>query len=408
MNGQMQMHKNRISSSRRYNLLRTLVIMSVKNIWFKKFRSFLTVMGVVIGIGSVFLLLSFGLGLQHLVQQQIIGSTSINTIDVTSTSQAIVLNEDSISRFRAVANVNSASGEFTQAGKLTLKGASADVVTYGIDKTTQQLLDLKLSNGKLLDTSSSSNLILSSGLLQAAGIKDTGSMIGQQVKLVVPLGGKNEVDSTFKIVGVVDSSSGSAVYIPKSVISRAGGTKFALIKVVVGDRKDIPGVRTKIESYGYTTASPVDTLDQINQVFHFFNLILVGFGSIGMIIAILGMLNTLTVSLLERTQEIALMMALGGRPKDMNKLFIFEAVILSVTGGTVGIIGAVILGRGVSYVLNQLAASRGVTQHFSIIATPPILVIGTLLFMVLVGTVVAFVPAKRASHIDPITALRHE
>ena len=127
-----------------------------------------------------------------------------------------------------------------------------------------------------------------------------------------------------------------------------------------------------------------------------------------MIVAVLGMFNTLTISLLERTKEIGLMLALGARRKDMRRLFICEATLLSLIGSVVGIIGAIIFGKIVNIAMNQLAQSRGVTQGFTLFATPVWLIFGLIGFMVLVGLGVVFFPARRAEHINPIDALRRE
>jgi putative ABC transport system permease protein len=143
-------------------------------------------------------------------------------------------------------------------------------------------------------------------------------------------------------------------------------------------------------------------------VFKFFNVVLAGFGAVGMVVAVLGMFNTLTISLLERTKEIGLMVALGGRNRDMRKLFIFEAVLLSLVGAVVGIILAVMLGQVINLAMNALAHRRGVTEHFQLFAVPWWLVLGTILFMLVVGLVVVYLPARRAARINPIDALRRE
>jgi putative ABC transport system permease protein len=198
------------------------------------------------------------------------------------------------------------------------------------------------------------------------------------------------------------------VFVAGEVFKQAGIQTFTQAKVVVDDRNSISDVRRSIESLGYETSSPVDTLDQVNQVFQFLNIILVGLGSVGMVIAVLGMLNTLTVSLLERTKEIALMMAIGARPKDMRRLFTVEAVVLSLIGGVIGIVLATLIGLVVDFILNQYASGRGIVDHFSLFAHPPLLIIGLLFFMVLIGALVSYVPARRAARINPIEALRQE
>jgi putative ABC transport system permease protein len=385
-----------------------LLYMSFRDLWFKKFRSILTILGVVIGIGSVFFLLSFGLGLQQLVQSQIIGNKSINTIDVSSANSRIIkLTENSIADFREISNVKDVAGLYSFAGKISIKGAEADGVVYGADKLYLDLSDLGVVAGKMIDPSKDNQLIINSSLLDAVGISDRKSAVGQKVTVKVPLETK-DLTKTFTITGVIDSGSGTELFISKNIFKDAGVNEYSQAKVVAYDRSQVPDIRQKIESRGYQTTSPIDTLEQINQVFRFFNLILIGFGSIGMIIAVLGMLNTLTVSLLERTQEIALLIALGGRPKDMQKLFISEAIILSLIGGIVGMILSRFIGMAVDLVLNKLASGRGVTDSFTVFSVPFWLVFATVAFMVAVGYIVAFVPARRAAKINPIDALRHE
>lgn len=127
-----------------------------------------------------------------------------------------------------------------------------------------------------------------------------------------------------------------------------------------------------------------------------------------MVIAILGMINTLTVSLLERTKEVALMLALGARPRDMKMLFIIESQLLSLTGAIAGMLGAGLIGLIIDIVLSQLAQSRGAMDGFSVFAMPLWLILVTLMSMALVGLIVAYIPATRVSRISSIEALRRE
>ena len=102
------------------------------------------------------------------------------------------------------------------------------------------------------------------------------------------------------------------------------------------------------------------------------------------------------------------MITLGGRNRDMRKLFIFEAVILSFAGALFGILTAVGLGQIINLVMNAFARGRGVTDYFQLFSTPLWLVGGTLAFMLFVGLVVVYLPARRAARINPIDALRRE
>jgi len=389
--------------------LRMIVRMALLNLRFKRFRSFITILGIVIGIGSIFMLVSFGLGLQQLVQSEIIGNESINTVDVTpSNSKLLKLTSDNLEQVRSIAHVTDVSGVFIGASQVSINGSSADLVAYGIDPLYMKLSNIAVTAGEPITHEATDQIVVNSSFLESAGIADPATAIGKEVSLTLTSPDGKATETKQKIVGVVDSGVGSEVFVSSEVFMQAGIDTFTQAKAVVDDRDSISNVRRSIESLGYETSSPVDTLDQVNEVFRFLNIILISLGGVGMVIAILGMLNTLTVSLLERTKEIALMIAIGARPKDMRRLFTVEAIVLSLIGGAVGIVLATLLGLTIDMVLNQFASDRGIEDHFSLFAHPPLLIIGALLFMVLIGMLVSYVPARRAAKINPIEALRQE
>lgn len=207
---------------------------------------------------------------------------------------------------------------------------------------------------------------------------------------------------------MLDSGSGAEVFTTDSLLLNAGFQDYNQAKVVVNTKENVPAIRKQIESLGFVTASPVDTLDQINQVFTILNILLAGFGGIGMVIAVLGMFNTLTISLLERTREIGLLVSLGARRKDVRRLFIIEALTLSFLGALFGVVLAWLLGRGIDLLLFGLAKSRGVSDTFSVFYIPPMLILGIFVFTAITGLIVVAYPARRAARINPIDALRHE
>lgn len=385
--------------------------MAVRNLQFKKFRSFLTILGVVIGVGSVFFLMSFGLGLKDLVQKQIIGSQQIQTIDVNpGSSKIITLSQENIERFKHFGHVEEVATTYSHAGKIGLSGAAVDTVVFGADNNFANLIDFKLVSGNKNNNDNVDEVVINTSLLSALNINNAKDVLNKSVSIIVPLGGTetNELNKDLRIVGVIESGAGAEAFVSNHLFEAAGLTTYSQAKLVIDEQEKIGDVRKQVEALGFQTSSPVDTLEQVNQVFKFFNLILLGFGGIGMLIAILGMLNTLTISLLERTQEIGLMVALGGRSKDMRSLFIAEAITLSLLGSLIGILGAFGLGLSINALLNQLAKGRGVDQYFSIFATPLWLVALVLVIMAFIGFMVVIVPARRAARINPIDALRHE
>jgi len=415
MRSPLPLIKNFITEHSQFKSIGTSVLMhiAIKNFIDKKFRSFLTVLGVVIGVTAVFFLLSFGLGIQALVTEQVIGDKSLKTIDVSSPNSKIIkLDEAALNTISSYPHVDQIGVQYSFPGIMKFGGGEIDVVAYGVNQQYQNLSSLNLLKGRLLDEKDNRSVLLNLSALKAIGIEDPAAALNQEVKITVPLekaeATAKEVSDTFTIVGVIESSSGSELFMPSSIFDTAGVPAYNHIKIVIDDLPNVAVSRKHIESNGFQTTSLADTLTEIDDIFKFFNLILIGFGSIGMVVAILGMFNTLTISLLERTREIGLMMALGARRSDMRRLFIFEAGLISFIGAVVGIILAVVAGKIVNLYINIGASGRGVTESFDLFSTPLWAVLLIIIITVLVGFLVVYIPARRAERINPIDALRRE
>jgi len=380
----------------------------------KKLRSSLTILGVVIGIGAIFFLISLGLGLQNLVTNQLIGNKSIKSIDVTSQNSRIVkINKKSLEKISGLPKIQKIGAGYSQAGNVDYNKSAAAVVAYGVDTNYQDLSNLTALQGRLLNKNDIKSVVVNKPMLDSIGIKDPAKAIGKTISLKIAVPKTNpddlgDINEKFTIVGVIDADSGAEIFLPSYLFEQHNVPQYYQIKIITSNVDDIPKLRKQIESLGYQTSSPIDTIDQVNQIFKYFNVVLASFGSIGMIVAVLGMFNTLTVTLLERTSEIGLMIALGGRNKDMKRLFTLEATLLSVIGASAGIFIAVVFEQIFNMSINAFARSRGVTESFSIFSAPLWLILGSILFMIIVGRLVVFLPARRAARINPIDALRRE
>ncbi|NCU29541.1 ABC transporter ATP-binding protein/permease [Candidatus Saccharibacteria bacterium] len=387
-----------------------LIRMALANLRTKKFRNNLTMFGVAIGVGAVFSLLSFSLGLQNLVQKDIIGTDSVRVVNVTSVnSDVLKLDNQSVEKFESLGGVEKIGKQNTVATDFRLESASGDGVVYSIDQEYLALTNLTMVAGEKIQINQPNQLMISQSLISSLGYTEPEEVIGKEIDLTLKFDdGERTLSEPLEIVGVIESKSGSAMYVSQALLDQLAIDDFNQIKIVADSELDIAELRQQIESMGYQTTSPLDTIDQVNRFFNFFNVVLIGFGGIGMLIATTGMLNTLTVALLERTKEVGLMMALGARRRDMRRLFIVESLLLTIIGGTVGILLALILGFVVNMVSNSVALSRGVDESFSLFAVPWWLVVGTVVFMCSLGYLVSLLPAIRAGRIAPIDALRRE
>jgi putative ABC transport system permease protein len=409
--------------------LRIILRLALKHLRTKKLRSIVTIGGMAVGIGVIVFLLSFGFGLQNIVTEQLVSLKSIDTIEVTSQkSKVLALDSENVNFLKSISGVKEVVGLYNIAGKLSFGSSTSDVVVYGTSSRYLELSDVKTSFGQTLSKDyDGKNLegLVNVTALEAIGLKEKGEAVGKDVSIKVKVKKAStdlqaatssaSLESTqteertinVKVVGVVDDSAGSFIYLHEEELRKLGQTSFAQVLVLAEDRSRIPSIREQIENRGFTPSSPLDTLNQINQVFRIFNLFLAGLGTFGLAIAAGGMFNTLTVSLLERTREIGLMKILGARKKDVLRLFLAEALIMTFIGGLLGLLGAFLLGIGINVWINFIASQRG-AEAVSIFKIPFTFGLFIVVFSIVLGFITAIYPALRGTRIDPLQALKHE
>ena len=208
----------------------------------------------------------------------------------------------------------------------------------------------------------------------------------------------------YKIVGVFQDDKRSRIYAPLSDLESMGIKKYSIAKVLVDNQLALPGVREQIESLGLATRSVVDALKQVDRLFRIIKFLLGSFGLIALVVALFGMFNTLTVSLLERTREIGVMKTLGTLDADIMRLFITESLVITLAGSVLGIGLGVVAG----YLISFINASHKHTEMVMLFKFPLSFLIGVLLLAVVVGVLVGLYPAKRAKKISALDALRYE
>jgi putative ABC transport system permease protein len=167
-------------------------------------------------------------------------------------------------------------------------------------------------------------------------------------------------------------------------------------------------VQQQIEAMGFQARTYLGQLEKMRTFFVFIDVLLAAVGTVALVVAALGIVNTLLMSVLERYQEIGIYKAIGASDGDLLVLFLSEASIIGLIGG----LGGLILGRVVSWLLeigvNIYARSQGVTTHLELFAFPFWLLLGALAFAVTISMFSGVYPALRAARVDPIRALRSE
>ena len=211
----------------------------------------------------------------------------------------------------------------------------------------------------------------------------------------------------YKIIGIIPEEKTPAFYLPFIDLKGLGIEHYSQIKVVVADKKDLPEVRSTIESMGFKTSSVVDTIGRINSFFTTVRVILVILGMIALGVAALGMFNTLTVSLMEKTREVGLMKAMGMQADEVQRLFLAESIIIGLAGGVFGLILGFLTGKLFSVILSTVSVTKGM-GIIDVTYIPLALFISIIILSSVVGVLTGIFPAKRATRISALNALRYE
>lgn len=381
-----------------------------------KMRTVLTVMGVVVGIGAIIFLVSLGFGLQQLMVRQVANLDALTVVTIRPNPEKNkVINKEAVERFRGLADISDVSPILTYPAQIIKEGGNpSETIINGVNPKYLKLEDIKTDIGKgEFSSEEAKEAIISASVLKNLGVTDGKELVGKELNFrIIQLDDSGNIkkghenDTTkLKIVGI--SSESKFTYVPLGVLERFGKEKYSSVKVKVVQRKQVASVRKTIESMGYPTNSVKDTVDQIENAFTIVRSVLFGFGFIALAVAAIGIFNTMTISLLERTHEIGIMKAIGARDNDISRIFTMEASIIGFLGGVLGVFSGWTMGVLINMLVNFLATSVG-GQPNNFFYMPLGFAGWVILFSFAVSTLAGVWPARRASKLNPLEALRYE
>ncbi len=406
----------------------TVIFIGYRNMFSNRMRSILTIGGVAIGIGIITLLIALGFGVQSMVIREVTKSNPSNIIDVSNKSleNFILLDADSLNRIQSIDGVEQVEVRTSIGGRIFNGDAQTDVTFEAISRNYLDLArsDISSSLREKLFTDPES-IIITPKLATLIGFDNPDESIGKTVEysaivtadMLTDTGDnhqditKSDTKYTLSIAGVAkDSAKEDAIYayVPLDVIrEHYGNVGGQFAKVRVKDDTVINSVRSQIEQTSFVTESIVDTVADINSFFLIVRSILIVFGVIIMSISAMGMLNTLSISLLQRTKEVGILKALGTKRTDIFKMFILEAFLISFFGGFLGLLLGYGAAKGINLGMNAFAAKYGVAAE-SFVEIPTGFIISIVIFIFFLGLVTGIFPAMRASKIHALEALRYE
>jgi len=385
----------------------------------KKLRTFLTMIGVALGVGSIVALVSLGIGLQKITSEQIASFDALLAIGVSPSKDAISkLDDPTLEKLQKIPNVALVSPTISLPASGTFNGSTTQFMAIGIKQEALGLEGVKMSSGQ--PYASNNEIILTKSLVRSFDIKDEARILGSEMRLTVAVMPVNAevllsqsslkaTEIVMKVVGITSDEIANLAYVPvDSLKIGSGETVYSAVKVRANDRKNVASIRNSIERLGFSTNSVVDLIEQIDRVFVITQAVLGIIGAVALIVALIGIINIMTISLLERTHEVGTMKALGATGKDIRKIFTYEVAFFGLGGGILGIGGAVLFGQGINSILGYLIKTSNVGQPMKIFVTPVSFSLEILALTVVVSLLAGWYPSRRASKLSPMEALRYE
>jgi len=381
--------------------------MSWSNITHNKMRSFLTMLGIVIGVASVVALITIVQGATGSITSQI-SALGANNISVQAPGTALKqgLNQKDLDKLSKVQYVSGVSPTVSASTSIVYNGTvKTDVTIQGKNEVYFKNETNNLSTGRVFnveDVNSKSNVaIIGSNIAKELffGINP----IGKTIKI-------NSIDYT--IVGMLKATTGFSlgttndkVLVPyTSAMSTLGIRTIMSVSIYMSDStksdsiiSDIKNILNQAFNYhndSFIVTNMQDMLNTLGNITGMLSLLLAGIASISLIVGGIGIMNMMLVSVTERTTEIGLRKALGAEPSRIQLQFIIESIFLSLIGGIIGLL----LGGLISIIADSLIAIP-----FSLSLYTIALAFG---FSAAVGIVFGYAPARKASRLNPIDALR--
>lgn len=382
-------------------------------------RTLLTILGMSVGIGAILFLVSLGYGLQKTLLERITTSESLLTLDITEAKSGVVeLNNEEVEKIKILEGVSEVSPAFQVSSQGQMGELKADLIAIGIHPSFFRLGGFHVSEGKGINDEEKNGVVINSSVAQLFG-KSVDEMIGQEINMTFFLLQSNNEDRTlqnnyegisseekYKVVGFIEGDE-NIIYLNSATTEKLGISKFSQLKVKCVSNDAMNGVRDRILEQGLLVSSLSDTVDQANQIFGIIQIVLISFGIIALIVSAIGMFNTMTIALLERTGEIGIMKSIGASRSSISIMFIAESTIMGILGGIGGVVVGILGGKIFNTIIN-LVASRFGGQPVNLFYSPMWFIVVIVVFAGFVGLFTGIVPARRASKIDPLDALRYK
>ncbi len=396
------------------NLL-DIFLSAIKGVWERKFRFILNLVGILIGCTAITGLVSITMGLTSNVSEQLDVFSPTNIIVIPGKvrqGQGIIadkLDWRDLDYVRRTNNIDSATpiiaNKFCE---FEVQGRKYRTDVYGVtEQYTVINKNTKIEKGRNFVIGDTSVAVIGANIAQPRDLDEPIITLGERLKIKSIVKGE-EKEMTLRVIGVLEASGGSfgfnlddSIALPLRTAEQfyEVGGKYDFIVAKADSLEEIDSAVENIEErFGdrITVITSESAREQVGSVLGTIQSVLGGIAGISLLVAGIGIINTMTVTVMERTKEIGTMKALGARSSDILFLFLNEAAITGIVGGTIGALFGFGLGR--------------IIGSYVDIKVVPTLSLGvfTVGFAMITSILSGIYPAWRASNLDPVEALRRE
>jgi len=385
----------------------------------RKFRVALNVLGVLIGITALTALVSITEGMSIAVNQQMafLSPTAIvvspgGGFGLVSGRTLTLRDVDQIGRIPNVAVATPVVGSMA---KVRMGGHSGAAMILGVvpDEYLRVIKSVEVAKGRFLSRSDTVSAVVGAHIAHPPYLEEQLASVGDRLTVVVNREGKEE-EVKLRVAGVLKEVGGAGITSPDEhilITLRTAqkifgtGNKVDHILVEAEDVESVEGVVEDIRDLlgeGVTVISLGSIRETVGRINSLLEAVLGGVAAISLIVAGLGIINTMTISVMERTREIGVMKAIGAKNRHILLMFLMEALLTGLIGGVAGVILGFFTGQIASSVITY-SVGMVLPSVFSL----RIGVVGVG-FAVVTGVLAGFYPARRASKLPPVEALRYE
>jgi putative ABC transport system permease protein len=396
--------------------------MSLQSIWHRKLRSFLTLLGILIAVATLFILVSLSLGLENAVQEQFrqLGTDKFfvqpkGQAGAPGAGGAVELTINDIDVLEKVSGIKKITWYTAATVEISQNDEKRYTMAIGFEMDNIDMLmessNYKIEEGKMLRKGEKGYVILGSQY-KTADFLSKPLKVGDKLLLN---GKEFKIKGFFASVG--NPTDDRLIYFEESEFRQFFNIPDRIDAVIVqteqgADVKEVAeraekklrtsrGVTEKTQDFIILT--PEEVLSIFNTILSIMTGFLLSIAAISLIVGAIGIATTTFTSVLERTREIGVMKAIGAKNSDILWIFTIESGLLGLFGGILGVVLGVIVAKTIEYIaINQLGTN--LLQA----ATPTYLIIGCLAFAFFIGAFSGLWPARNASKIKPVDALRYE